>query len=61
MSEFTDEEKKRVNYLRHMLFDRMDTLSTPKAQNNNNDAITVLEKMMEECGIELRARADYKS
>lgn len=56
MIKFTPEEAKRANYLRHLLFDRMDVLSTPKAQNNNNDAITVLEKMMSECGIELTAR-----
>ncbi len=59
MTSFTQEEKKSANYIRSMLFDRMDLLSTPKAQKNNNAAITILERMMEECGIDIAERKTY--
>lgn len=58
-NKFTKEDERLANYIRNMLFERAESLTKPKSQNNNNEAITTLEKMMSACEIETKARIIY--
>lgn len=49
-AEFSESEVKAMGRIRTMLFERMASMSTTKAKNNANEAITVIEKMAKELG-----------
>jgi hypothetical protein len=49
-AEFSSREVGSMQLIRRMLFERMAAMSTPKAKNNANEAITVIEKMAKELG-----------